>query len=127
MNFSSHAQTKESLSFSEWIVVFGIILLFLSLSPLIWHENSSSSNPNMDAAAAAAPYIEVWVEGAVVHPGCYQVAQGATLKTVLDQAVLCSDANLKGIRKGRKLKDGETIVISQNNLQNSVEGHKLDN
>lgn len=122
MNSSLSPQnSKEKLTFSEWIVVLGIVLLFISLSPLIWLETTSTpSKQSLDAAAAAAPYLEVWVEGAVMYPGCYQMAKGSTLKSVLDRAVLTPNANLKGIRKGRKLKDGETILISQNKPQDNV-------
>jgi len=55
--------------------------------------------------------IEVYVEGAVIKAGRYEMKKGDTLKKLLDQAVLTKEADLRKLKLHAKLRQGQSVRV----------------
>lgn len=55
--------------------------------------------------------ITVFLEGAVIQPGPLTLPTGSRLESLIDTIAFEDHADLKSLKKKRKLKDGETIFI----------------
>jgi hypothetical protein len=56
--------------------------------------------------------VTVYVEGAVLLPGPVVLPKGAKLQDLIDKLRFQDSADVEPLRKKRRLKEGETIVIS---------------
>lgn len=67
-----------------------------------------------DARIPHFPYnqtIEVYIEGAVINAGRYEMKKGDTLKKLLEQACLTQEADLRKLKLHAKLRQGQSVRV----------------
>lgn len=108
----SFSHEKPQLPVHEWMAIAVLILFLLGLTLLaFFSQQRAFPIPEAPPKELVEQEIEVFVEGAVEHPGHFHVKKGALVKDVLEQAKPTSDANLKRIKPDRKLRKGQVIKI----------------
>lgn len=91
------------------IVYAGSVLLIALYTQLYipWKYPSLEEDPHW----LVDPYIDVYIAGAVNHPGEYRVRRGSTRGDLLTKAEPYLDADLGRLRTSLKLKQGELVEI----------------
>lgn len=102
---------EKKLPFHEWLAIFTIVLL-LSILTLITLSSSRSTQDCGRPHYVINPEIPVRIEGAVEKPGKYFVKKGCTVKEILENVPLQSDADLSRVKMDRQIKrKGQVIKI----------------
>lgn len=116
MSSDSHLE-PQSLPLKDWWAI-GVLICLLSVLTVITSGKDHSTLPKH----LHAPHflineeIEVWIEGAVEHPGSYKLKKGARLEELLSLALLKSDADLAKVKRKSKMKNGQTITIPRKEM-----------
>lgn len=106
------SETKHFLKTHEWLAIIAFIGW---LATLVIITNASNPLPNLLGTPhqVTSGEIEVFIEGAVAHPGKYRLKKGALLKEILILAQPTPDADLRRLKPESKLRDGRIIKVSQ--------------
>lgn len=108
--------SSPKLPFHEWIIIFLIIVLMLSLA-VVTHLRDQDPLPETGHAFSLySDTYKVTISGAVSKPDTYILKKGATLKVLLDLAEPLPNADLSKVNLKRKLKDEETFYIPSKKL-----------
>jgi hypothetical protein len=96
----------------EWMAVIAILLFICTITLSILFARDRE--PLLEKPQYLSEQeIEIIVEGSVEKPGIYRMHKGDTVKELLEQIQLAPDADLKRIKMGRKLHQGQLIRIPQ--------------
>lgn len=98
-------ESAPSLFIREWIAIL-VILVGFGLMTVFTRSGHTDSLPD-----AKPGYLWVEIEGAVRHPGAYQMPIGSTVQQAIDLAEALPDASYKGIRRNSVLKEGQLIRV----------------
>jgi hypothetical protein len=103
---------QEKLPPGEWLVIIAIIAVMVLLTGV-----SLLSDRHMTAFVTDSPHhlisqnIDVFVEGAVEHPGAFKIQRGATVEDVIALANPLPKANLSKLKMKYKLRNGQRIRV----------------
>jgi hypothetical protein len=106
--------SHHKLPIHELGAVIVLSALILSLT-LISNFRGSSSLEQVAAIPhfVSSPEVEVSIQGAVEHPGSYQLPRGALVQDLLELAKPLPNADLKRIRGTTKLRNGKTVNVPE--------------
>lgn len=108
---------RQKLPLHEWLIISLLIAIFFLLIGIAYIRESRSSLPSTDAPQELIDsYIYVTIRGAVVKPGSYALKRGATLKQLVELTPTLPEADLKGLKWHRPLRDGQIIHIPVKSL-----------
>ena len=79
-------------------------------SGLVLMENMVDALPN-DELPQEPEYLQVYVAGAVSHPGVYSMPTGSRVHEALELAGLLENAEIVGLPMARLIKDEETVLV----------------
>ena len=79
-------------------------------SGLVLMENMVDALPN-DELPQEPEYLQVYVAGAVSHPGVYRMPTGSRVHEALELAGLLENAEIVGLPMARLIKDEETVLV----------------
>lgn len=99
--------TESQLRVHEWAAVVALACLTALLAVV----SLRTSDPINTASERRPVYVSVEIEGRVRFPGTYALPLGARVQDLLELAQPLVDANLKGIRRGTKLREGHYLQI----------------
>lgn len=102
------ALSTTQLDIHEWcaIILLSGLMIALALVAKIQVEPPESSPP-VDGLISAE------IEGAVLYPGIYHFQAGASLLDLLQAGEPLPEADLRGIRKKGRLKNGQLLAIKE--------------
>lgn len=94
---------------------------------LVIEKNNSSGNEETNTDSLKPKTLFVHVDGAVVNPGLYELAEGSRVKDAIDAAGgLKEDADLDSINLAEQLGDGVHLVVSTTQTQDTNTGLASD-
>ncbi len=94
----------------EWLAI-ACIIGCLALLTIISRSASMPSVSTEDSHYLTPPTIEVTIDGAVAHPGKYQLKKNSILQDLLDKAQVLPLADLKRMRLKSKLRQGQMVYV----------------
>ena len=105
---------KEQLLVREWIVIFVLTGLILSLI-LIARFSRIEEDKEFQLAKGIVfnppAQIEIMVEGAVEKPGVYQFLPGVSYQDILNEAKPAQNADRRRLKKKKLFYESQTIVV----------------
>lgn len=99
--------TESQLRVHEWAAVVALTCLTALLAVV----SLRTSDPIPIASTRRPLHVSAEIEGRVRFPGTYAFPLGARVQDLLELAQPLSDANLKGVRRGTKLREGHYLEI----------------
>lgn len=82
-----------------WIVLLLVYFMFIKEAEVVYLPCESSGN------------VVVEIKGEVEYPGIYEVSDDTRVFSIIERAVLTTDANIIDVDMARTVIDEETIVI----------------
>lgn len=105
-------ESKPALMVHEWLAITTIIGFLGMLTIISVIRSTPPLVPQKELAHPLTnPFIKVSIEGAVEHPGSYNLKKGARVKDALEQAKPLSNANLGQMNLESKLRKGQKINV----------------
>lgn len=108
---------QEKLPPGEWLVIIAVSLVMVLLTGV-----SILSDRHMTSPATDFPHhlisqeIEVFVEGAVEHPGAFKLKRGALVEDVIALANPHPQANLHKVKMKSKLRNGQRVRVPEDRV-----------
>lgn len=118
-------EQKPSLPVHEWLAITFIIFIVLSLALLSLRPSEQLMLPPQQSLEHDR--LEITIDGAVKHPGTYQVQQGSLLQEVISQAELSPDADLKRLKLDKKLVKDQVVTVPRLKLLRIYIAGAVDN
>lgn len=103
---------QKQLDTHEWLTVT-LILSIMGFLTIYSYLNTTWVSPSNQKHLLYSPEIEVYVHGAVEHPGPIRIKRESTFNDLLKQIAVKPNADLKKKRLQTKLKAGQTILIPE--------------
>lgn len=106
------SQSNERLTLTEWTGVFFLSGIFLTFTLITYSQEALRQSD--DVRTPYFPYnqtIEVYIEGAVINAGRYEMKKGDTLKKLLEQACPTREADLRKLKLHAKLRQGQSVRV----------------
>lgn len=104
---------QQKLPPGEWLVIVVFIALMALLTAVtFFFDRHPSSSLQLDSPHHLVPQdIDVFIEGAVEHPGAYKIKRGSKIQSLLDLSKPLPEANLNKVKPQMKLKNGQRVHI----------------
>lgn len=96
----------------EWIAVVVLLLFMMGLVALVlFSQEDALPESLLPPHYCVSQELEVIIEGAVAHPGAYQMPKGSLLKDLFAKAEPIPEADLSRMKAERKLRQGQIIRV----------------
>lgn len=102
---------SNRLPFHEWLIVTLIVCCFLVMTIVTYTKEDLFPSSIKTTHSIISNEITVSICGVIQNPGEYTLKKGATIKELLALAIPLPEANLKGHKTNRKLRQGQKIEI----------------
>ncbi len=103
---------EQKLPPGEWLVIVAVVAVMALLTVVAFVSDRHMTDHNLDSPHhLISQEIDVFVEGAVEHPGAFTVKRGAVVQDVLDRAKLRPEANLSKLKMTAKLRNGQRVRV----------------
>lgn len=108
---SQSEDIEQRLLIHEWMAIAALIGLLVLLTTFAFLSVDHPSVRVDPPHYAVDPEIDVFVEGAVEHPGKHRIKRGSLVKDVLAVARPLQDADLNRIKPESKVHKGRVIRV----------------
>jgi hypothetical protein len=109
-------EKEAHLPFQEWVIIFLISLIMISLSIITFALNDRPMPNHIDEHILYSSEITVFIDGAVSNPGSYKLKKGDTIRELLLIVKPLPDANLSRIKISTRLKNKQKIHVPSNSM-----------
>lgn len=103
---------QEKLPPGEWLVISAVIMVMVLLTGVSVLSDQHMTSPRTDPPHhLISQEIEVFVEGAVEHPGAFKIKRGALVEDLIALSNPRPEANLGKLKMKSKLRNGQRVRV----------------
>lgn len=103
---------QEKLPPGEWLVIVALTLVMVLLTGVSIFSDRHMTSPVIDSPHhLISQEIDVFIEGAVDHPGAFKIKRGALVEELIALANPRPDANLSKLKMKSNLRNGQRVKV----------------